>query len=79
MEIKTKDIVALLELNKKRAELEFKRAMMKNNGTGGKQLEELEQNLGSITEQAKNLDERIKNAGVDVILPNGTKLTEFNK
>lgn len=70
--------MALLELNKKKAELEFRKTLLQKSGTTGEKLEEVHEKLERAKEHASAMEKKLKEGGVDIIQPFGRKIAEFN-
>ncbi|MFH0885458.1 MAG: hypothetical protein V1861_07150 [Candidatus Micrarchaeota archaeon] len=68
MELKARDLARLIELNKKKAELEFQVRIL-----GAKPDVELRR----VVSNANELAEKAKAAGISLIFPNQTKLDEY--
>ncbi len=68
----------LLELTKKKAELEFRKELLQSSGTLGKPVEELHNELEKVASRADVIGARINSAGVRVIQLKKDKLDDFN-
>lgn len=72
-EISTRDIVALLEAGKRKAELEFRKAIFEDASEG------LAKDLRKVEDIHRSLAARMERAGIELAYPFGKRIEEFNK